>query len=76
MGIIKNKKAESNIIKILWALFAFAIVAILLLFFLISKGYIGYMPPIEELENPKDKFATEIYSADLKVLGNYHQSHE
>lgn len=74
MGIIKNKKAESNIIKILWALFAFAIVAILLLFFLISKGYIGYMPPIEELENPKDKFATEIYSADLKVLGNYHQS--
>ncbi|MBQ7818949.1 MAG: transglycosylase domain-containing protein, partial [Bacteroidales bacterium] len=74
MGIIKNKKTESNIIKILWALFAFIVVAVILLFFLISKGYVGYMPPIEELENPKDKFATEIYSADLKVLGNYHQS--
>ena len=32
------------------------------------------MPPIEELENPKDKFASEIYSSDLKVIGNYHQS--
>ncbi|MEG1643725.1 MAG: transglycosylase domain-containing protein, partial [Bacteroidales bacterium] len=42
--------------------------------FLISKGCIGYMPPVEELENPKDKFASEIFSSDMKVLGNYYQS--
>lgn len=32
------------------------------------------MPPIEDLQNPKDKFASEIYSDDGKVLGRYYQS--
>ncbi|MCL1942823.1 MAG: penicillin-binding protein [Candidatus Azobacteroides sp.] len=35
---------------------------------------IGYMPPIEELENPKSKYASEIYSDDGKVMGRYYQS--
>lgn len=74
MGIIKNKQLEKKIIMWLWSLFGVGIVAIILLFVLISNGKIGYMPPIEELENPKDKFATEIYSSDLKVIGSYHQS--
>ena len=74
MGIIKNKQLEKKIIIWLWSLFGVGIVAIILLFVLISNGKIGYMPPIEELENPKDKFATEIYSSDLKVIGSYHQS--
>ncbi|MFR7875837.1 MAG: transglycosylase domain-containing protein [Butyricimonas paravirosa] len=29
------------------------------------------MPTFEELENPKNKFATEIYSEDGKILGKY-----
>ncbi len=74
MGIIKNRKIENKVIGALWILFVVAILAVTLIFVLISNGKIGYMPPIEELENPKDKFATEIYSADLKVIGNYHQS--
>ena len=37
----------------------------------ISKGWIGYMPLVEELENPSYKFATEIYSEDGKVLGTW-----
>ncbi|MBQ3555192.1 MAG: transglycosylase domain-containing protein, partial [Bacteroidales bacterium] len=74
MGIIKNRKIENKVIGVLWILFFVAILSVALIFVLISNGKIGYMPPIEELENPKDKFATEIYSADMKVIGNYHQS--
>ena len=74
MGIIKNKKIENKIIVSLWSLLAIGVISLIIIFILISNGKIGYMPPIEELENPKDKFASEIYSADLKVIGNYHQS--
>lgn len=45
-------------------------------FLLDSKGWIGYMPPVEDLENPNYKFATEIFSEDGKVLGTYSYSKE
>ena len=59
-----NNKVSSSIIKALWAIFAIAIAAIVILFVAIFKGWIGYMPPIEDLQNPKDKFASQIYSDD------------
>ena len=34
------------------------------------------MPTFEELENPKNKFATEIYSEDGKILGKYFEGSE
>ena len=34
------------------------------------------MPPVEDLENPNYKFATEIFSKDGKVLGTYSYSKE
>ncbi len=41
-----------------------------------SQGWIGYMPPVEDLENPNYKFATEVFSEDGKVLGTYSYSKE
>ena len=38
----------------------------------IAQGKLGYMPPIEELENPKNKYATEIYSSDGILLSTYY----
>ena len=35
----------------------------------ISTGLIGYMPPVEELENPINKYASQIISSDGKLLG-------
>ena len=49
-----------KIIKALWILLAVVVLAIVVIFVSISKGWIGYMPPVEELENPNYKFATEI----------------
>ncbi len=65
-----------KIIKALWIFLAVIVLAIVVVFVSISKGWIGYMPPVEELENPSYKFATEIFSEDEKVLGTWSYSKE
>lgn len=65
-----------KIIKALWIFLAVIVLAIVMVFVSISKGWIGYMPPVEELENPSYKFATEIFSEDEKVLGTWSYSKE
>ncbi|KAA6346280.1 Penicillin-binding protein 1A [termite gut metagenome] len=55
----------------LWILFGVGIAAAIGIFFAINKGWIGYMPAVEELENPKYKFAAEIFTADYQLLGTW-----
>ena len=54
-----------NIIKILWIFLAVIVLACVTVFFSIAKGWIGYMPPVEDLENPNYKFATQIFSPGI-----------
>lgn len=61
MRHFKQEKHDSKIIKALWIFLAVIVLAIVVIFVSISKGWIGYMPPVEELENPSYKFATEIF---------------
>lgn len=61
-----------KILRICWWLFAVGLLLSVLLFTLIAYGKIGYMPPIEELENPKNTVATEVYSADGQVLSTFY----
>ena len=60
----------------LWGLLLLGMLAVGLLFGAIAKGKIGYVPPIEELENPNLKFATQIISDDGVILGTYSYSKE
>ena len=60
----------------LWALLLVALLAVAGVFAAISKGWIGYVPPIEELENPNLKFATQVISDDGVTLGTYSLSKE
>ena len=48
----------------------------LYILFPIGQGLDSYMPPVEDLENPNYKFATEVFSEDGKVLGTYSYSKE
>ena len=57
-----------------WSLFCCGILAIIIVFWLITQGKLGYLPPLEELQNPKNKFATEIISADMQLLGRYYRN--
>lgn len=65
-----------KIVIILWGFLVLVVLACAGVFFAIAKGWIGYMPPVEDLENPKYKFATEVFSDDGKVLGTYSYSKE
>ncbi|MFA5046451.1 MAG: transglycosylase domain-containing protein [Paludibacter sp.] len=69
-----NQKAgnRSKFTKIFWLLFTFGFICVVLIFIFISIGWIGYLPPIDELQNPKNKYATEIYTSDMQVLGHYY----
>lgn len=58
-------------IKIIWICFAAAVIFGGVFFVLVYNGVIGYMPPIEELKNPQDKFASIVYSSDGEELGRY-----
>ncbi|MDE5837525.1 MAG: transglycosylase domain-containing protein, partial [Paramuribaculum sp.] len=62
---------QRNIIKALWIAFGVGVIFIFILLALVYNGAIGYMPPVEELKNPNDRFASVIYSADGEELGRY-----
>ena len=66
----------SKVVKILCIFIALISLVCVFIFFSIAKGWIGYMPPVEDLENPNYKFATEVFSEDGKVLGTYSYSKE
>ena len=70
----KTNKTENKggWIKYLWMVFALGVSSIVLLFVLIANGVIGYLPEIEELQNPKNKFASEVYTADGEIIGRYY----
>ncbi len=60
----------------LWVGIVAALLLIALLFFSISKGWIGYLPHINELQNPSYKFASQIISADGVTMGTWSYSKE
>lgn len=55
----------------IWIIFIVIALTATGIFVAIYNGWIGYMPSVEELENPSYKFATEVYSEDGKVLGTW-----
>ena len=67
---------RSKFRRIFWRLFALGLFLMVLMFVGISMGWIGYLPPLEELQNPKNKYATEIISSDQQLLGRYFYSRE
>lgn len=65
-----------HLVYTIWIVFFLLLLSAVLLFTAIAKGWVGYMPPVEELENPNYKFASEVISDDNQVLGTYSLSKE
>lgn len=55
----------------MWIAFIALTLFIGIFFILVYNGVIGYMPPIEDLKNPQDKFASVIYTSDGQEMGRY-----
>ena len=70
----KKRDFRSIFKRWFWRLFALGIFGVIIMFVFINLGWMGYLPPIDELQNPKSKYATEIYSSDLQLLGRYFYS--
>lgn len=58
-------------IRLLWIGFAALVVLVGVFFILVYNGVIGYMPPVEELKNPQDRYASVLYTSDGEELGRY-----
>lgn len=63
-------------VRFLWTLLILVIVGVAVAFTAIAKGWVGYVPPVEDLQNPINRFATQIYSADGKILGTWNYNRE
>ena len=64
------------IVRTLWTLLVLVVLATAGAFYAISEGWIGYMPPIEDLQNPINRFATQVISVDGKVMGTWNYNRE
>ncbi len=60
-----------KIIITMWCLLAIGLIAAFVAFFAVARGYIGYMPELRQLENPVNKFASQVISADGQLLGTW-----
>nr|MBP7374667.1 penicillin-binding protein [Prevotella sp.] len=67
---------RKSFIHFLWGMLIFLIVGTVFGFTAIWNGWIGYMPPVEDLQNPINRFATQVYSCDGKVMGTYNFNKE
>jgi penicillin-binding protein 1A len=68
----KKPVAPSKWIKRFWITYICGVVFVIILFTMISLGWLGFMPSFNDLENPQTNLATEVYSADGELLGKYY----
>lgn len=56
---------------IFWSIIIVGIIGLFVFFWLISAGKLGFMPTFEELENPNNRFASEVFFADGPSMSKY-----
>ncbi len=67
----KNASDHRRYILWFWSLFVGGLFLVALFFMLIANGRLGFMPTFEELENPPNILASEIYSEDGTIIDKY-----
>lgn len=56
---------------IFWSAILLCLAGAFLFFWLIAEGKLGFMPTFEELENPNNRFASEVYFENGPVMNKY-----
>ena len=64
------------VVSFLWKLLLGVVLIVLLCFIAMWNGWIGYMPPIEDVQNPISRYASQIYSSDGQVMGTWNFNRE
>ena len=60
-----------KLVIVFWGILLAPIAFIIIFISLVANGYFGELPSFEELENPNSSLASEVYSADMVILGKY-----
>lgn len=71
---IKCAARTKKMIRALWTINFCGVALVMLLGVMIYHGYIGYMPPVEGLLNPEDRFASRLFTSDGVEMGRFYQS--
>jgi len=67
-----NRGPYRRSLKLFWIVFSIGILSIVSIFLAAGFGLLGKMPEFRQLENPKTNLATQIFSADNKVIGKFY----
>jgi penicillin-binding protein 1A len=70
--LMKGNKSGRKYLIWFWSLFVIPFLFIAALFILISTRNMGPIPSFEELENPENNLASEVYSEDNVLLGKFY----
>lgn len=62
---------KNRFVKVLWISYASIVFIIIAGAFCVKNGWIGYMPQISELQSPISKYASQIISADGRLMGTW-----
>ncbi len=68
----KEKRKIKRSVQILWKVFFGGLLFVILIFLFANFGVFGKMPSLQELENPEADLASEVYTADAKLMGKYY----
>jgi len=68
----KQTNSYTKYVKGFWTLYFLGILFVVSIFWLASKGFMGYMPDFAVLENPESNLSTQILSDDNKVIGKFY----
>ena len=66
-----NKSIKRGIVGLMWKAFGALVILAILFFTLLSTGAVGYLPDIDELENPIDRYASQVIASDNELLFTY-----
>ena len=67
-----NRGPYRRSLKLFWIVFSIGILSFVGIFLAAGFGLLGKMPEFRQLENPKTNLATQIFSADNKVIGKFY----
>ena len=68
----KGINPYKNLLRFFWISFVTGILSVVVLFSSAALGFLGEMPDLQQLENPKTNLATQIISSDGFVLGKFY----
>lgn len=63
-----------TLVHFVWGTIIVMVVSVTMFFICVWNGWVGYMPDMDELQNPIDKYASQVYSADGKLIGTWNEN--